>query len=98
LERVRISGTAPTSTATANVPRFRIKEHCSSVCDNAIADNLTDPPLAGRSALAIIVFSFPEYTVACCGDEGGRTLRSLAAFAEASAAHRSLGEGWGEGG
>ncbi len=26
------------------------------------------------------------------------TLRSLAAFAEASAAHRSLGGGWGEGG
>jgi hypothetical protein len=32
LVRVRITGTAPTSTATANVPRLRIKEHCSFVC------------------------------------------------------------------
>jgi len=31
------------------------------------------------------LFSFTEYSVACCGDEGERTLRNLGAFAEASA-------------
>ena len=44
------------------------------------------------------LLSFAEYPVACCGDEGERTLRNLGAFAEASAAHRSLGGGRGEGG
>jgi hypothetical protein len=43
------------------------------------------------------LFSFAEYPLARCRDEGERTLRNLGAFAEASAAHRSLGGGRGEG-
>jgi hypothetical protein len=46
--------------------------------------------------VGITHYSFGEYCVACCEDEGGRILPNLGVFFEASAAHRSLGGGWSE--